>query len=73
MDILRIFQGDATTKEALIDFLYQSIDREALTRMYNGEDVSHIKDAKYLITKCFNEDETYQLPTKQHDPVNHSK
>lgn len=74
MDLLRQFQGDATTKEALIDFLYKSIDREALTRMYKGEDVSHIKDARDLVTKCFDDlDALYKIPTKQHEITNHSK
>lgn len=74
MDILRTFQGDTTTKEALKDFFYESIDREALDKLYKGEDVSHLKDAREFITKCFNDlDETYQIPTKQHDPINHSK
>jgi len=53
MDTLIQFQGDDTTKLALLDFLYSYIDQEGLRRMYEGEDVSHIKDAKDLIDGAF--------------------
>lgn len=73
-DLLRPFQGDFSTKEQLIDFIHDYIDTTALDRMYKGEDVSHIKDAKKLIDGAFEElDNIYSLPRKEYAPTNDAR
>lgn len=52
-EILRQFNGDLRTKEAFHAFVVDAINEDAIERMYRGEDVSHIKDAKDLIDKAF--------------------
>lgn len=72
--ILQKFNGDTHTKEALMEFMSESIDREALTRMYNGEDVSHIKDAKALLLKCFQDlEEEFKINDRPKEVVNESR
>jgi hypothetical protein len=74
MDTLRRFQGDTATREALVEFIMASIEREALHRMYAGEDVSHIKDAKALLDKAFEElDNLYEVKQRPHEPTNEAK
>ena len=71
---LQQFQGDFNTREELNGFLFASIEREALRRMYAGEDVSHIKDAKFLIEKAFEElDDIYKPIVQPNEPINYSK
>lgn len=53
MDILRRFNGDEQTKQALQEFIHAVINDEALDMMYKKMDVSHIADAKTLIDKAF--------------------
>lgn len=73
-DLLRPFQGDFATKEQLIDFIHAHINTTALKRMYEGADVSHIKDAKALIDGAFEElDNMYSLPLKENAPTNNSR
>lgn len=55
MDILRRFNGDEQTKQALLEFIHAVINDEALDKMYKRIDVSHISDAKELIDKAFDE------------------
>lgn len=74
MDLLRAFTGDVNTKEALKDFIFDVINREALLKMYAKEDVTHIADAKELIDKAFEElDEVYGLKEKQNVASNQAK
>ena len=71
---LKQLQGDFNTREELNNFLFASIEREAIRRMYAGEDVSHIKDAKFLIEKAFEElDDIYKPVIQPNEPTNHSK
>lgn len=73
-DILRRFNGDISTKEALIDFLMEVINDEALEKMYKGDDVSHIKDAKNLIDKAFQQlDIIYGITIQQTKNSNQAK
>jgi hypothetical protein len=72
--ILQKFNGDTHTKEALIEFMSDTIDREALSRMYEGKDVSHIKDAKELLIKCFQDlEEEFKIKDKLKEVVNESR
>lgn len=74
MDRLRQFNGDVETKNQLLDFIYEHINSTALERMYKGEDVSHIKDAKELIEGAFRElEETYSIKIKPNAPTNEAK
>jgi hypothetical protein len=51
--ILQRFNGDGHTKDALKEYFTAYINTVALERMYKGEDVSHIKDAKELLDGVF--------------------
>lgn len=67
MNLLAQFNGDTHTKEALLDYIHEHINTTALLRMYEGSDVSHIKDAKALIDSSFDklqEDFGIKVPPK---------
>lgn len=70
MDILQRFNADKHLKDALIAYIHDVIDDEALKRMYAGEDVSHIKDARDLIDKAFSDLEEEFIVFKQHEAKN---
>lgn len=55
MDKLQVFNGDFHTKEALIEFIHEFIDSEALKRIYSDkvEDVYAVADARKLIDGAF--------------------
>lgn len=50
---LRRFNGDVHTKEALVAFIRDFIDSEALKRVYAKEDVAAVSDARKLIDGAF--------------------
>lgn len=66
-EILRRFNGDIQTKEALLAFIQDYIGDEALDKMYKKEDVSHIADAHELIIKAFEQLETLYAIKKESD------
>jgi hypothetical protein len=73
MDNLRAFNGDIATKEDLTAFITSYIEKTAIERMYNGEDVSHIKDAKELLDGAFLAlEEKYAPPRAVRPLVNHA-
>jgi hypothetical protein len=73
-NLLRQFDGDVHTKEALMSFIETCIEDEALRRMYNGEDVSHIKDAHALIEKAFEVlNDQYGIKTKTSEGDNEAR
>lgn len=55
MDILRRFQGDVSTREAVQQFITDFIASEGVRLMFERKDVSHIADAKMLIDSAFEE------------------
>lgn len=72
--LLERFNGDHHTKEALIEYIHTHINTSALERMYKGEDVSHIKDAKELIDGAFEAlEEEYSIKAKPHVQANEAK
>jgi hypothetical protein len=74
MDLLNRFNGDVATKEELINFMYDYIDSSALTKMYNGQDVSHIKNARELITEAFYSlAEIYKVKVVPDEPTNQAR
>jgi len=73
-ELLRQFNGDFNTKEALKAFIIDVINQEAIEKMYKREDVSHIADATELIEKAFDKLETtYGIQTKQTLPINQAR
>lgn len=73
-DRLRQFNGDVDTKEALLGFIMSFINEEALKKMYDKQDVSHIGDAVSLINGAFESLETtYGIQIKQNTPTNQAK
>jgi hypothetical protein len=73
-NLLRQFNGDVHTKEALQSFIDEVIATEALDRLYKGEDVSHIKDAHALIDKAFEVlNDQYGIKTKTSEGDNEAR
>lgn len=52
-NLLRNFNADFHTKEAIKEYFTKVIEDEAIRRMYAREDVSHIGDAKALLDLAF--------------------
>lgn len=74
MNNLRQFNGDVETKNQLINFIYEYIETEAIKRVYERQDVSHIADAKELIDGAFDLlEETYGLKEKPPIFINEAK
>lgn len=74
MDRLRQLNGDVETKNQLLTFIHEHINSTALEKMYKGEDVSHVKDAKELIDGAFRElEEIYGIKIKPNAPTNEAK
>lgn len=74
MDVLRKFNNDVATKDEFKAFVMSVINQEALEKMYKGENVSHIKDAKELLDKAFVTLEKLYEPTVQaEEPTNHAR
>lgn len=51
MNPLTNFYNDETTREAVYEFILKTLDDHALDAVYQGKDVSGIKDAKEALTK----------------------
>ena len=73
-EILRRFNGDVNTKEVILSFIVECINEEALHRMYKGESVAHITDAKKLIDLSFEKLSTiYGIKEKPKQQISQSK
>lgn len=64
MNPLLQFATDVHTKDAVFAFLVSYLDKEALERVYAGEETKHIKDARKVLERAF-EDLTIQHDTTQ--------
>jgi len=53
--LLNQFYNDEQTRNELVQFLHDFIDQEAISRVYNREDVSAVADARELIDLAFSE------------------
>ena len=74
MSLWATFNGDTNTKEALLNYIHEHINTAALERMYEGSDVSHIKDAKALIDSAFDKlQEDFGIKEKPPVPENHAR
>lgn len=74
MDILRRFNGDFHTKEALVEYLGSFIDQEGLRRIYSKESVEVVADAKLLILKAFEQLEIdYGVSEKKIEAANQAR
>lgn len=74
MDLLRSFNGDVRTKEALIGFILDFIDQEGLRRIYAKEDVTSVADARTLIDGAFEALALeYAIPERPKEPTNVSR
>lgn len=73
-NILRKFNGDKSTKEALQQYMTEVIAQEGVALMFSKKDVSHIADAKMLIDKAFEQlDIDYGIPNKQPKQSNQAR
>lgn len=72
--LLRSFNGDVHSKEALIEFIHQYIDNEGLKRIYSGKPVGDVADARELIDGAFEYlTELYAAPTPQKEITNEAR
>lgn len=55
MNLLNQFYNDEYTREAVIKFLLEQLDKLALERVYAGEDVKGIADARETLARSFTE------------------
>lgn len=55
MELIRRFNDDKATKEALQEYLKAFIAETAVIMMYERKDTSHIADAYDLINKAFDQ------------------
>ena len=71
MDVLRSFNGDTHTKEALKEYIISFIATEGVRRIFEREDVTAIADAKILIDKAFEQLENdYGIREQPTKPTN---
>lgn len=74
MDVLRRFNDDIATKEAVKQFFIDCISDEAVRRIFDRKDVSHIADAKDLIEKTFEQlSIVYGVQKNQREQINEAK
>lgn len=74
MELLRRFNDDKHTKQAVKDFVIDFIGEEAKQMVFERKDVAHIADAKELIDKAFRQIEIeYGVQPKQSKPINEAK
>lgn len=73
-EILRVFNGDMHTKNALKEFIHQYIREEGANMIMERKSVEHVADAYDLINKAFQELELiYGIPEKPTTPKNHAR
>lgn len=65
---LRFFYEDVNLRNAVKDFLIETLGEIAIDKTFNGEDVSGIKDARDLVERAFNklEEEYGKIEKKVH-------
>jgi hypothetical protein len=74
MDLLRRFNDDIATREAVKQFFIDCIAEEAVRRTFCREDVAHIADAKDLIEKTFQQLAiTYGVQKEDRKPTNEAR
>ena len=74
MELLRRFNDDRATKEALREYLEMFIGDEAVKMVYERKDVAHIADAKDLLDKAFSQLEIdYGIQPKYENTENRAK
>lgn len=72
--LLNQFYNDEHTRNELIEFIHDFIDQEAISRVYNKEDVSAVADARQLIDLAFSElQNLYGIQTKAKKSENQSR
>lgn len=72
--LIRQFNGDEGTKQAVIAYLTNFISDEAVSRVFAKEDVSSVADAKILIDKAFDQMSIdYGITTQPAEPTNQAR
>lgn len=73
-NLLRAFNGDIRTKEALLEFIHSYIREEGANMIMERKSVEHVADAYELINKAFQElDLLYGIKDKQPTPTNQAR
>jgi len=73
MDLLNQFQNDEHTREAVFKFLLEQLNVMALERVYSGEDVKGIADARDAIKRAFIELQELYGKDKIIKNINHAR
>lgn len=74
MELLRRFNDDKHTKQAVKEYVIDFIGEEAKAMIFDRKDVAHIADAKDLIDKAFRQIEIeYGVQPKQSHQINEAK
>lgn len=73
-ELLRQFNGDIHTRDAVKAYFEAHIAQYALEKMFDRKDVSGIADAKDILEKAFNQLEIdYGVPQKTQTPTNNAR
>ena len=73
MDLLNQFQNDEHTREAVLEFLLKQMDTMVLEKVYLGEDVKGIADAREAIKRAFIELQELYGKDKIIKNINHAR
>ena len=73
MDLLNQFQNDEHRREAVLEFLLKQMDTMVLEKVYLGEDVKGIADAREAIKRAFIELQELYGKDKIIKNINHAR
>jgi hypothetical protein len=66
--LLKAFFQDKPTQEAWANFIIETLNEDALQRIYNGEDTSAVKEAREIIEKSFKRLAELCTPKRERKP-----
>lgn len=74
MDILlKNFQNDEHTREAVRSFIYDYFSKKAVEKVFNGENVEYLKEARDVVEDAFSELKELYEDTKKKETVNEAR
>jgi hypothetical protein len=68
--LLNQFYNDEHTREEVKEFLFQTLDKYALEKVYKKEDTKSIAEAKETIEQAFSELQDLYAPKKKMEVIN---
>lgn len=74
MKSLLSFYNDKDTKDNVHNYLIDYLEKEAISRVFDREDVSAVADAKEIIDKAFDNLETlFKSKVEKKEPINEAR